>query len=125
VYDGDDIRVNKSIMILEKIHNILMTLIYLGEPLERWKHVTTCLIEKVPIVSRIDKLRVIHIYEADYNLLLKIMWARKQCGIQVMTTILMKDNLEVSQDVDQLCSITKSIEIYICQTYKNTSGNYR
>jgi Reverse transcriptase (RNA-dependent DNA polymerase) len=35
------------------------------------------MIEKVKGCSRLDKLRVIHLYEADYNLLLKIMWARK------------------------------------------------
>jgi hypothetical protein len=34
------------------------------------------MIQKVPGINRIDKLRVIHLYEADYNILLKIMWAR-------------------------------------------------
>jgi hypothetical protein len=33
------------------------------------------MIEKVPGNSKINKLRVIHLYEADYNLLLKIIWA--------------------------------------------------
>jgi hypothetical protein len=34
------------------------------------------MIEKIPGVSRLDKLRVIHLFEADYNLILKIMWSR-------------------------------------------------
>jgi hypothetical protein len=35
------------------------------------------MIEKIPGCPKINKLRVIHLYEADYNILLKIMWARK------------------------------------------------
>jgi hypothetical protein len=35
------------------------------------------MIEKHPGCSRIKKLGVIHLYEADYNLLLKIIWARR------------------------------------------------
>jgi hypothetical protein len=35
------------------------------------------MIEKQPGVPRINKLRVIHLYEADYNLLLKMLWGRK------------------------------------------------
>jgi hypothetical protein len=34
-------------------------------------------LEKVAGVARLDKLRVIHIFEVDYNLILKIVWARK------------------------------------------------
>jgi Reverse transcriptase (RNA-dependent DNA polymerase) len=49
----------------------------LGQTLDRWCQISTCMIEKKPGVIRIDKLRVIHLYEADYNLLLKIMWARR------------------------------------------------
>jgi Reverse transcriptase (RNA-dependent DNA polymerase) len=35
------------------------------------------MIEKVVGNPRIDKLRVIHLFEADYNLMLKIIWSRK------------------------------------------------
>ncbi len=35
------------------------------------------MIEKIPGCPRIDKLRVIHLYEADYNLGLRIYWSRK------------------------------------------------
>jgi Reverse transcriptase (RNA-dependent DNA polymerase) len=54
-----------------------MIAINLGETLNRWTTVSTCMIEKIVGNPRIDKLRVIHLFEADYNLLLKIMWARK------------------------------------------------
>jgi hypothetical protein len=48
-----------------------------GKSLEKWCNISTCMIEKNIGNPQIDKLRVIHIYEADYNLILKIMWARK------------------------------------------------
>jgi hypothetical protein len=32
---------------------------------------------KIPGTPKINKLRVIHLYKADYNLLLKIIWARR------------------------------------------------
>jgi hypothetical protein len=35
------------------------------------------MIKKVPGCPKINKLRVIHLYEADYNLLLKIIWERR------------------------------------------------
>jgi hypothetical protein len=54
-----------------------MTAANLGRSLERWGNISTCMIEKVIGVPRIDKLRVIHLFEADFNMLLKLMWARK------------------------------------------------
>jgi hypothetical protein len=47
-----------------------------GISLERWKNSITTMIEKQPGCPRINKLRVIHLYEADYNLVLKIIWAQ-------------------------------------------------
>lgn len=64
--------------ILQIYHNITMTALRSGATLQRWCKVKTAMIEKVPGVSWIDNLRVIHLYEADYNLILKILWARKQ-----------------------------------------------
>lgn len=46
-------------------------------PLKRWTNVSTCMIEKDPNSAKITRLRVIHLYEADYNLLLKVIWDRK------------------------------------------------
>jgi hypothetical protein len=72
-----DNNVNLSTAILYLYFNIVKITLLLGCTLERWCNISTCMIEKTPGVSRIDKLRVIHIFEADYNLLLKIMWARR------------------------------------------------
>ena len=43
----------------------------------RWQKVVNSMIQKDPGNPRIHRLRVIHLYEADYNLLLGIFWARK------------------------------------------------
>jgi hypothetical protein len=40
----------------------------------RWKNVVNVMIEKEPGNSRVHHLRVIHIYEADYNFLLQAKW---------------------------------------------------
>jgi hypothetical protein len=41
---------------------------------ERWKNVVNVMIAKEPGNSKIHRLRVIHIYEADYNFLLQVKW---------------------------------------------------
>jgi hypothetical protein len=77
VSDKIDDEINISDKIMRVYYNISMSAAYIGLPLDRWKNITTCMIEKKPGVSRLDKLRVIHIFEADYNLILKVMWSRK------------------------------------------------
>jgi hypothetical protein len=42
----------------------------------RWQKVNTCMIEKLPGTPKINKLRVIHLYEADYNAFNKMIWQR-------------------------------------------------
>ena len=63
--------------ILKIIYLVAMSTLNAGETLERWKNVQSSMIEKEPGNPLLHRLRVIHIYEADYNLLLKILWARK------------------------------------------------
>jgi hypothetical protein len=43
----------------------------------RWCKAISVLLEKDPGSPDINRLRVIHIFEADYNIFLKIMWARR------------------------------------------------
>jgi hypothetical protein len=63
--------------ILSIYHQIATIALSNGISLERQQNSTTSMIKKTPGNSKINKLRVIHLYEADYNLLLKIMWARR------------------------------------------------
>jgi hypothetical protein len=45
-----------------------------GYSYQRWKKVVNIMIEKEPGNPKIHRLRVIHLYEADYNLVLGIKW---------------------------------------------------
>jgi hypothetical protein len=47
-----------------------------GHIFDRWKQVDSCMLEKLPGKPYLHKLRVIHLYEADLNLLLGI-WSRR------------------------------------------------
>ena len=57
--------------------DLILLCLRTGEPLDRWTHVNNMMIEKKPGVNRIDKLRVIHLMESDFNLLNGIFWSRR------------------------------------------------
>jgi hypothetical protein len=57
-------------LILEIINYCIQT----GYILERWKTIVNTMIFKDTGVYKIHRLRVIHIYEADFNLLLAVKW---------------------------------------------------
>ena len=63
--------------ILKAHYQILHYATRRGISMRRWRKVVNSMIEKEPGNPRIHRLRVIHLYEADYNLLLGIFWARK------------------------------------------------
>jgi Reverse transcriptase (RNA-dependent DNA polymerase) len=69
--------INLSNTLLDLYYKVSTTAANLGKPLDRWGQISTCMIEKIIGIPRIDKLRVINLFEADFNMLLKIMWARK------------------------------------------------
>ena len=48
-----------------------------GFVFERWRKIANAMIEMIPGSSRLDKLRVIHLLEADLNLALGIIWSRR------------------------------------------------
>jgi hypothetical protein len=60
--------------IAEAIVAIINFCIQTGYVLERWKTIVNAMIFKDPGNYKIHRLRVIHIYEADFNLLLAIKW---------------------------------------------------
>lgn len=45
-----------------------------GYSFNRWQKIVNVMLKKDPTDSRIHRLRVIHLYEADYNLLLAVKW---------------------------------------------------
>ena len=58
-------------VILQTINTILNATIASGVPLTKWITSLVVVVERIPTTPRINKLCVINIYEADYNLLLK------------------------------------------------------
>jgi hypothetical protein len=62
---------------MQLYYQVAMTAARIGQPLARWCNVSTMMIQKDKQSTKINRLRVIHLYEADYNLILKIIWARK------------------------------------------------
>jgi Reverse transcriptase (RNA-dependent DNA polymerase) len=77
VFETPSSTINISQNILYVYYQMMMIAACSGNTLERWCNVSTCMIEKIKGQPIIDKVRIIHLYEADYNLLLKIVWARK------------------------------------------------
>ena len=45
-----------------------------GRPYQPWTHIVNTMLEKDPGSPKIHRLRVIHLYEADYNLILGVKW---------------------------------------------------
>ena len=66
---------NLGEQLLEMHHKMLQIAQAREEPYERWTHETEVMLEKDPGDPKLDRLRIICLYEADYNLFLKIMWA--------------------------------------------------
>jgi Reverse transcriptase (RNA-dependent DNA polymerase) len=69
--------ISKATQILKVYWQVIQTAATTGTSLQRWQVSHTSMIQKSIGISRIDRLRVIHLYEADYNLFLKIFWGRK------------------------------------------------
>jgi len=65
---------NFLLNIIERTLNIAITA---GQPLLRWLNAVSLMLEKIEGLPHIDKLRIIHLFEADYGLLGKEIWANK------------------------------------------------
>jgi hypothetical protein len=62
--------------------------------LKRWQQISTIIIEIVKGEPRIEKLRVINLFKADYNFFLKVIW-----GIRSVRNAHLKNRFE--QEADQ------------------------
>jgi hypothetical protein len=63
--------------ILEAIHNIATCVAERGLYLQRWIYVINVMIYKKAGVLELDELRVIHLFEADFNLLVGMIFGRR------------------------------------------------
>jgi hypothetical protein len=63
--------------ISENLWEMLNIVIRLKLIPNRWCQAISVLLEKDPGSSCINRLRMIHLFEADYNFFLKVMWASR------------------------------------------------
>ena len=59
---------------MQKFMNIA---ILRGISIPRWSQATNVMIEKDEGSPKINRLRIIHLFEADYNLFLKLFWGSR------------------------------------------------
>jgi hypothetical protein len=114
---------SKATSILKVYWNLLQAVTNLFISLTRWQVSHTSMIQKTPGISRIDRLRVIHIYEADYNLFFKIFWGRKLVYSSDDNNLLNEGQYGSrpgKRCIDQV--IKKSDGLSICSAYKNCNG---
>ena len=88
----------------ETIWQIITTLINasisLSIPLKRWQKVESIMFEKEKNNSKINRLRIIDKYEADYNLLLKLYWPKITNNIAEMNNTLGKKSIGNSKELE-------------------------
>jgi hypothetical protein len=63
--------------ILEMIHGLASSAAPYGLYLNRWIQVVNIMIYKKPGCIELDKLRVIHVFEEDFNLMIGILFGRR------------------------------------------------
>jgi hypothetical protein len=75
--DPDDVALESKRTALVKAHvHLINYALSHGYALQRWKTVVNIMIFKEPGNHKIHRLRVIHLYEADYNLILGTQWRK-------------------------------------------------
>ena len=60
--------------LLQCHHLVVKLCLKHGYSLKRWQNVVNVMILKEPNNHKIHRLRVIHLFEADYNLILSVKW---------------------------------------------------
>jgi hypothetical protein len=73
------------LMCFTKFMNIIVTT---GISLHRWGDAVNVLIEKDAGQPKINRLRIIHLFEADYNLFLKLIWGSRLVHTAVANNLL-------------------------------------
>lgn len=64
-------------LLFQTMTQIINTCVQHGHVLQRWKKINNVMLEKIPGRPLLDKLRVIHIFEADFNAWAGIVFGRR------------------------------------------------
>jgi hypothetical protein len=75
-WEQDHIENCRKELLQAHLHIINYCLVH-GYSLKRWKNVVNVMILKEPGNHKIHRLRVIHLFEADYNLILSVKWRQQ------------------------------------------------
>ena len=77
VLDGtiDEEGIGEQMMLIH--YQVTMCAVATGVPLEQWQTCVSCHIKKYPGSPKLHRLWIIHIYEADLSLVLKLLWSQK------------------------------------------------
>jgi hypothetical protein len=68
---------SKAALLLHVIHDLSTCVAERGMYLDRWIHVVNAMRYKKPGVLELDELRAIHLFEADFNLLVGLIFGRR------------------------------------------------
>ena len=63
--------------LLESFTSFMNIVIGRGIALPRWSQAVNVMIEKDPGLPKVNRLRIIHLFKADYNLFLKTVWGSR------------------------------------------------
>jgi hypothetical protein len=75
-YDEDQLNADRGALLSTHL-NIINYCLKHGYTMERWKDILNIMILKEPGNTKIHGLRVIHLFEADYNLILSVKWRQQ------------------------------------------------
>jgi hypothetical protein len=64
-------------VLLQCLTKFLDTISQRGSPISRWHNAINVMLEKDSGRPRINRLRIIHLFEADFNFYLKLMWGHR------------------------------------------------
>ena len=73
--DGENNKLSDQVFLLKA--KFLNMAIESGHVYSRWKTIVNAMIEKIPGKPLLNKLRVIHLIESDFNLMTGILWGRR------------------------------------------------
>jgi hypothetical protein len=114
----------KAAEILQLIHGLATSAAAHGFYLRRWIHVINVMIYKKPGVIELDKLRVIHLLEADFNLLIGVYFGRRAMYHQVDRNLLHRGQYGKPGGECQDAALSKVLHNLIAFLSKTPMGQF-
>ncbi len=77
IQDSEEEKAQTGERLLQAHYKMLKTTMESGVVPKHWKTCVSCAVEKDPGCPNISHLRIVHLYKADMNLFIKVIWGRK------------------------------------------------